>query len=145
MQKNLLITQAYFFVNINFLNCQNFIIFDVCLIAICFLVVFLVHKNNANSNVILNPNIYSGKLHFKWTSNQSIIVFKKSNTPSPFLQWFGPRYSLSWVFELGCFPCTRKFLHIFYIKERAEKNSICKKSGLIFVKYRKTAWSNLLF
>ena len=40
MQKNLLITQAYFFVNINFLNCQNFIIFDVCLIAICFLVVF---------------------------------------------------------------------------------------------------------
>ena len=145
MQKNLLIIQAYYFVNINFFNCQNFIIFVVCLIAICFFFLLFFWWTKIMRIQILNPNIYSGKLHFKWTSNQSIIVFKKFNTPSPFLQWFGPRYRLSWVFELGCFPCTWKFLHIFYIKERAEKNSICQQSGLIFVKYRKTAWSNLLF
>ena len=82
-----------------------------------------------NSKIILNSTIASRKPQFKRIRdiNQSIIVFEKSETPSPLPQWFGSRYSLSWIFELGCFACIGKLLHIFYwIKSGKEFNMPAK-------------------
>ena len=88
----------------------------------------LVNKNNLNSKVIPNPSIYSCKLQFKWTSNQSIIVFKKSNTPL-LPRWFGPRYSLSWVLSWDVSLALENFYTSSILKNEWKRNQYTSKVG----------------
>ena len=124
-----LIIEAYYVIN-HFVN-QLFLFVKIpsYLLYVWLLSFFvLVNKNNLNSKVIPNPSIYSCKLQFKWTSNQSIIVFKKSNTPL-LPRWFGPRYSLSWVLSWDVSLALENFYTSSILKNEWKRNQYTSKVG----------------